>query len=88
MYYYYAERNGYREPANHRLDLSARWHKKLKGGKITREWTFGVYNAYNRRNPYFYTQRLDRQVAGSEVIKLMQVSIFPFLPSVSWSIKF
>ena len=84
--YYYGERNSFRMAPYHRLDLGLQWRKYKR--KTMRTWEFGVYNAYNRRNPYFYTQRRDRQVAGSEVIKLMQVSIFPFLPSVSWSIKF
>ena len=48
--YYYAERNGYRAPDYHRLDVSASWTKK--GKKVTRQWVFGIYNLYNRYNPF------------------------------------
>lgn len=86
VYYYYAERNGYREPANHRLDLSARWHKKLKGGKITREWTFGVYNAYNHYNPFIVVFQEDRQEPTGT--RATQYSMFGILPSISLSYQF
>lgn len=86
VYYYYAERNGYREPANHRLDLSARWHKKLKGGKITREWTFGVYNAYNHYNPFIIVFQEDRQEPTGT--RATQYSMFGILPSISLSYQF
>lgn len=86
VYYYYAERNGYREPANHRLDLSARWHKKLKGGKISREWTFGVYNAYNHYNPFIIVFQEDRQEPTGT--RATQYSMFGILPSISLSYQF
>ena len=47
-YYYFAERNGYRAPDYHRLDLSATHTKKKK--RFIREWSFGLYNAYNHYN--------------------------------------
>ncbi len=42
-FYYYAERNGYRAPASHRLDLSASHTKKWR--RSTHIWSFGIYNA-------------------------------------------
>ncbi len=48
-YYYYSERNGYRTPPIHRLDLSATYTKK--GRRFTTQWSFGLYNAYCRYNP-------------------------------------
>ena len=86
VYYYYAERNGYREPANHRLDLSARWHKKLKNNKITREWAFGIYNAYNRYNPFMIVFDEDHTTATGT--KATQYSLFGILPSVSLTYQF
>lgn len=84
--YCYGERNHYRMAPYHRLDLGLQRRKYKR--KTVRTWEFGVYNAYSRRNPYFYTMRRDGIGPNSEVNKLMQVSIFPILPSVSWSIKF
>ncbi|MFX8929927.1 hypothetical protein ABTN05_19365, partial [Acinetobacter baumannii] len=49
----YTERNGYRMPAYHRLDLSATIDsRKNKNRKYQSSWTFGLYNAYGRENAY------------------------------------
>ena len=82
-YYYYAERNGYRAPAYHRLDLSATYSKK--SGKLTRTWAFGVYNAYCRYNPYIITfENDDTKPSGTRTV---QTSLFGIIPSVSFSLK-
>jgi hypothetical protein len=75
----------------HRLDLSIQIHKKFE--KYERTWEFGVYNAYNRQNPFMYFVRGEdnynpRTGEYSHVNKLKQISLFQFIPSVSWSIKF
>ena len=87
---YYGERNGTRMDAYHRLDLGANFHKEKKNG--IRTWSVGVYNAYNRRNPYFVylgTQRENFGLdSGSNQNVARQVSLFPFLPSVTYNFKF
>src|SRR5512133_59909 len=55
-YYYSAvtefpSRNNYRTPSYHRLDLGFNMHKQKKNG--IRTWNFSIYNAYNRKNPFF-----------------------------------
>ncbi len=50
--YYYSRRNGYRVPPTHRLDLSSTWTRR--GKRFTSQWTFGIFNAYCRYNPYSY----------------------------------
>ena len=86
----YGEKNSFRMAAYHRLDLGIQVHKKFE--KYERTWEFSVYNAYNRHNPFFYyiTQdyNWDPQQGDTYQNKLKQVSIFPFIPSLSWSIKF
>lgn len=83
-YYYYAERNGYRAPAYHRLDLSATYSRTV--GKTTHQWAFGLYNAYNRYNPYVITfENDDTKPSGT---KTVQTSLFGIIPSVSFTIKF
>jgi hypothetical protein len=77
------ERNGYRMPSYHRLDLGVNLHKEKKWGKRT--WSFGIYNAYNRQNP-FYLDIGYLQNGNEKVLK--QISLFPLLPSVSYSFKF
>ena len=82
--YYYAERNGYRAPDYHRLDISATWSKKICGGRLTREWAFGVYNLYNRYNPFLI--RFEDSQSGKRT-KATQYSLFGIVPSVAFSIK-
>ncbi len=83
-YLYYSERNGYREPDTHRLDIGVTNRKVKK--KYIREWKFGVYNLYNRYNPYIVgTDKDNIMVSG---IKTEQHSIFGILPSISLSIRF
>lgn len=83
-YYYYAERNGYRAPAYHRLDFSFTHTKQV--GRYTRQWSFGLYNAYNRYNPYIITfENDDTKPSGT---KTVQYSLFGIIPSVSFNFKF
>ena len=79
---YGQQRNAYRMGAYHRLDLGFQFSKKLVYGVRTLE--FSIYNAYNRYNPFFYY--IESQSDGSD--KLMQVSLFPLIPSISYSWRF
>ncbi len=82
--YYYAERNGYRAPAYHRLDVSATYTKQKR--RHTNEWVFGIYNLYHRYNPFIITfENDDSKPSGT---KTMQRSLFGILPSVAYNFKF
>lgn len=81
--YYYSERNGYRAPDYHRLDISAVWSKKYR--KHTNQWVFGIYNLYNRYNPYLIT--FEDSADGART-KAKQISLFGIVPSVAFNIKF
>lgn len=75
-------RNNQRAPAYHRLDLSVNFHKSKKRGKRT--WSFGVYNAYSRQNPFIVY--LDEK--PNEGLKLKQRSLLPIIPFAAYSFKF
>ncbi len=75
-------RNNYRMPAYHRLDLGVNLHKKKKWGEQT--WSFGVYNAYSRQNPFF----LEFGYNNNNQRVLKQYSLFPIIPSFNYSFKF
>ena len=75
-------RNNYRMPAYHRLDLSVNLKKDRKWGQRT--WSFGVYNVYSRQNPFYLEFGYDN--SGNR--KLFQYSLFPIIPSFSYSFKF
>ena len=83
--YYYAERNGYRAPDYHRLDIGATWAKKIGKGRLTREWTFGIYNLYNRYNPYMIRFEDGQYGQGTQA---KQYSLFGIVPSVSFNLKY
>ena len=81
--YYYAERNGYRAPDYHRLDVSAVWSKRY--ARHTRQWVFGIYNIYNRYNPYLIN--FEDSADGART-KAKQYSLFGIVPSVAFNILF
>ncbi|UOQ97298.1 TonB-dependent receptor [Hymenobacter sp. 5317J-9] len=79
----YGTRNSYRMAAYHRLDLDLSHTKKKRWGEVVN--SFSVYNAYNRKNPYFiYLGRGQ----GSDKLSYRQVSLFPILPSFSKTFRF
>ncbi len=82
---YYTERNGYRMPDYHRLDLNV--HLKGKENqKYESSWDFSVYNLYNRKNAYAINFQESETVPGTtEAVKL---SLFGIIPSVTWNFKF
>ncbi|MBR6049499.1 MAG: TonB-dependent receptor [Bacteroidales bacterium] len=86
--YFVEQRNNYRLPAYHRMDLSFNFHRKFTRG--SRTINVSVYNAYNRQNPFIiYPSTKYYSSDGSEYkTVLMQRSLFPILPSVSYTYKF
>jgi hypothetical protein len=88
------ERNGYRLPAFHRLDLSATLNpRKNANRKWKGQWIFSIYNVYSRKNAFtLYTrtkQDSDGNIIGDGTEKeARMVYLFPFMPSVTYNIKF
>ena len=81
------ERNNFRMANYHRLDVSMNFHKQKKHG--IRTWNLSVYNAYNHNNPFLvYTSYGFDENTHQEKKVLMQASLFPIIPSVSYSFKF
>lgn len=76
-------RNNQRAPAYHRLDLSVNLHKQKKRG--IRTWSFGVYNAYARMNPFTLTVEQRR---NSDQLYLKQTSLLSIIPFTSYTFKF
>ncbi len=74
--------NDYRMPAYHRLDIGANRKKDTNYGHSILSISF--YNVYNRLNAFYLFQTVND--AGYKT--LMQVSLFPIIPSVSWKFKF
>ncbi|MBP8903894.1 MAG: TonB-dependent receptor, partial [Paludibacteraceae bacterium] len=88
---YISSRNNYRYNNYHRMDLGVNFHKKKKRG--TRTWNISIYNVYNQLNPFMVYQSSEGsynpktgQYESNKVLK--QVTLFPIIPSVSYSYKF
>lgn len=81
-YEVYSDRNGLRMPAYHRFDLGLNFHKETSWGRRT--WNISIYNLYNRRNPFYLYITQNRE--GEK--KVNQVSLFPIIPSISYSFQF
>ena len=75
-------RNSIRAANYHRLDVSFQKTTEKKWGEST--WTIGAYNLYNRKNPFYYYIGADSR--GNRALR--RVSLFPLIPSVTWSFKF
>ncbi|MFM8917718.1 MAG: TonB-dependent receptor plug domain-containing protein, partial [Bacteroidota bacterium] len=88
IYYDYGARNSYRQPAYHRLDISATLKVK-KRAKWEASWNFSIFNVYNRYNPYFiYFDDSVDEANGQFKLQAKQVSLFPIIPSVTYNFKF
>ncbi|MBL7964948.1 MAG: TonB-dependent receptor [Flavobacteriales bacterium] len=99
----FTDRNGYRMEPYHRLDMAAtlknketREVKDLETGEMKEvprrwrsSWTFGIYNVYNRMNPYFIYFTTEGTLASGNLRPVAkQVSLFSILPSVTWNFNF
>ena len=93
--HYYAEnfgaKNNFRMEPFHHLDIAAQFirpHKKNK--RFESIFEISIYNIYNNKNPFIYFAR-DRYVPNSNnewVRSLAKVTIFPIIPSFSYSFRF
>jgi len=99
VYNYYSERNGYRMPNYHRLDLGITLKNKnfklVKDAETGKEvevpkrfessWNFSVYNAYGRENAYSITFDKNETTGLTEA---NQIALFKIIPSVTYNFKF
>jgi len=83
----YSDRNTYRMPDNHRLDLALTLKgKKKPGRKWEGEWNFSLYNAYGRKNPWYVSFIQDED--NPKLMKAQKTYLFTFVPSVTYNFKF
>ena len=88
---YVESRNNYRMPSYHRMDASVNFHRKLKHGERT--INLSVYNLYNRKNPFLIYKKegtISTNSTTGEMYpsSLVKVSIFPIIPSFSYTFRF
>lgn len=89
----YGERNSERMRNYHRLDLAAKYKTKTERGRNA-EWTFSIYNAYCRQNPFYYYygdpngDPLSWNLYPNDSPKLWQRCFFPIIPTFSYKVWF
>lgn len=76
----YESRNNLRMPPYHRLDISANY--KFTYRRLQHKVTLAIYNVYDRRNPFFIDLEYHQNIPH-----VRSFSMFPILPSISYSIK-
>ena len=80
----------------HRLDIGLNWSTLTKRRGNKAEWSFSIYNAYNRQNPvyYYYNSNNSGEIDKPEhtgqfkPLSLYQLSLFPVLPTLSYKVYF
>lgn len=83
----YSERNGYRMPDYHRMDLSITLKSKEKPNKrLSSELNLSIYNVYNRHNPWMIIFSEDETLVASTTAESFY--ILPILPAITWNFHF
>ena len=88
------ERNGYRLPDFHHLDISATFNPKgNEKRKWKGQWIFSIYNVYSRKNAFTIYTRTKQDDEGNIIgdgteKEIRMIYLFPFMPSVTYNFKF
>jgi len=84
----YSERNTYRMPDYHRLDIGAtiKLGKDRPEKKFFSELNISVYNVYNRKNAWMIS--FEPEENDPNIIQAYKYYLFPILPSVTYNFHF
>lgn len=85
--YFYSDRNGFRLPSYHRLDVNIM--KKFEWFDLPFEFLISIYNVYNRKNPFSWfidTEYNDQSWEEKKVVR--QVTLFPIIPTIGLRFTF
>lgn len=83
----YSNRNEYRMPDYHRLDVSLTYKPQRKKKRLWEgEWNFSVYNIYAHKNAWAINFKGDQD--NPYQTKAEMTYLFTFIPSVTYNLKF
>lgn len=87
---YYSDRNKYRMPPYHRLDLSLTFDENLRRKRMWKgSWTFSVYNVFGINNPYSVYYRKSTAPSGAKSYNLYKLSAIAVpVPSITYNFRF
>lgn len=84
-YFVYTQRNGYRMPNYHRLDLGLTWYRK-NTDKFESSWTVSIYNCYAHANAYSINFRTNEDDPNKT--EAVQTTLFKIVPAITYNFKF
>jgi hypothetical protein len=88
----FTERNGFRMPAYHRMDLGMVWQLfPKKDWRMKSDLTISIYNVYSRLNTFFLFIEPQYANRGDNIPTSFQaksVALFPIIPTITWNFKF
>lgn len=89
---YFSDRNAYRMPDYHRLDLALTFGENLKKNRSWKgSWTFSLVNVYGRKNAYSIFYRKEKPHAGNDFrnysLYKMYIIGIP-LPTITYNFTF
>lgn len=85
MFYEYSERNGYRSPLYHQLDMMLNYNPICKY-RWKSKWSFGIMNVYNRKNVFSMFAGYDKD--GLNKGHVNKIYLYGILPSLTYNFKF
>ena len=80
---YFTERNGYRFPDYHRMDVGLTYYMKDKK-RFEHSLNFSVYNVYARENAFTITFEENEETGKTEAIR---TALFKIVPSITYNFK-
>lgn len=85
IYVHYPEMNKAQLPAFHKMDFNLTYKCQLFN--LPFEAYLNIYNLYNRQNPFarFVSKESEN---GNSVVKVKQLVLFPFIPTIGFNFKF
>lgn len=88
----FSDRNKYRMPPYHRMDISLTLDENLRKKHMWKgSWTFSIYNVYGRRNTYsvFYQKNPQSTYLNESSYDIYKLSVIGIpVPSITYNFKF
>lgn len=89
---YYSDRNKYRMPSYHRLDLHISRHETIRINKRrSGYWTFSLLNVYGRKNPYSVFYEKERTSPGTRTSEFNLYKLYIIgrpVPTLTYNFRF
>jgi len=85
----FGAKNSFRMEPFHHLDIAVQFvrpHKKNK--RFESIFEVSIYNVYNNKNPFFYIADYSSAFSETHTRRLAKVTIFPIIPSFTYSFRF